>query len=183
MVIPNSEWYGRRAVMGGVHSLPFPQKTMKLKRYLVTLALLVASMPASAIYISEKMVNDYLEKKIAEKNQKDVKVLNSHVALLDGYASICASVRSRYLAKDVDFCADMTPAWRQETASLHATRMALVSLDGPGVPPQQIEALKTLLNQIVLPRLEGVELYRTEELIGKRISSVKVVPGQLDISM
>ena len=48
---------------------------------------------------------------------------------------------------------------------------------------KDIELLKALVNQAVLPRLEGVEVYRTDNFIGKQITEVKVLPGRLDISM
>ena len=53
----------------------------------------------------------------------------------------------------------------------------------PGVKEKDIELLKALVNQAVLPRLEGVEVYRTDNFIGKQITEVKVLPGRLDISM
>ena len=146
-------------------------------------ALFLACSSAFAIDISEEMLNKYVAQKLAEKRQRDVQVLDPKITLLDGYATLCARVRAKIIANDVDFCADMTPKWRQETGSLLATRMTLVSLNAPGVSEKDVELLKAIVNQVVLPRLEGVEVYKADNFIGKQISALKVLPGRLDISL
>ena len=153
-----------------------------LKTIVVALLSLV-SLTAAAIDISESTVNDFVVRKLGEKRHRDLQILNPRIKLLDGYANLCATLRSPLVTGDVAFCADMTPKWKPETASLHASRMSLVSFDAPGVREKDVELLKALINQIVVPRLEGVEIYRSDDLIGKRISDVKVLPGRLDISM
>lgn len=150
---------------------------------LVLLALLCGSFSAQAIDISESTLNNFVAQKLAEKQHRDVQVLDPKITLLDGYATFCTTVRAKVIPGDVALCADMTPVWQQETGSLHATRMALVSLSAPGVKAKDVELLKVLVNQAVLPRLEGVEIYRTDNFIGKQITGVKVLPGRLDISM
>jgi hypothetical protein len=75
----------------------------------------------------------------------------------------------------------MTPKWRQETGSLLATKMALVSLNAPGVNPQNTELLKMLVNQVVLPGLEGIEVYKADNFIGKQIAWLKVFPGKVEM--
>jgi hypothetical protein len=154
-----------------------------MKRLLCIPLLLLVSASALAIEISESMLNTYVAQKLAEKRQRDVHVLDPKITLLDGYATICAKVRAKVFAQDIDFCANMTPAWRQETGSLLATRMALVSLNAPGVKEKDVELLKAIVNQAVLPRLEGTEVYKTDDFIGKQISGLKVLPGKLDISL
>lgn len=154
-----------------------------MKTALVVLTLLLGCSTVSAIDISEATLNTYVAQKLAEKRQRDVQVLSPRISLLDGYATLCATLRSKVIVGDVDFCADMTPKWRAETGSLLATRMALVSLNAPGVKEADVDLLKVLLNQVVLPRLEGFEVYKAEGYIGKQISEVKVLPGRLDISM
>ena len=154
-----------------------------MKRLLCIPILFLFGASAFAIEISESMLNSYVAQKLAEKRQRDVQVLDPKITLLDGYATICARLRSKVITNDVNFCADMTPKWKPETASLHASRMRLVSFDAPGLREKDVELLKALINQIVVPRLEGVEMYRSDDLIGKRISDVKVLPGRLDISM
>lgn len=149
----------------------------------IALTLLLGCSSALAIDISEDSLNKFVAQKLAEKRQRDVQVLDPKITLLDGYATLCATVRSKVITGDVDFCADMTPKWRQETGSLLATRVALVSLNAPGVKEKDVELLKALLNQVVLPRLEGVEVYKADGFIGKQISEVKVLPGRLDVSM
>lgn len=150
---------------------------------LVLLSLLFVSLSAQAIDISESALNSFVAQKLAEKQHRDVQVLDPRIKLLDGHATFCTTVRAKVITSDVAICADMTPQWRQATGSLHATRMALVSLSAPGVKEKDIELLKALVNQAVLPRLEGVEVYRTDSFIGKQITEVKVLPGRLDISM
>ena len=154
-----------------------------MKTVSITLALLLGCSSALAIDISEATLNKFVAQKLAEKRQRDVQVLDPKITLLDGYATLCATVRAKVITGDVDICADMTPKWRPETGSLLATHMALVSLNAPGVKEKDVQLLKALFNQVVLPRLEGVEVYKVEGLIGKQISEVKVLPGRLDISM
>ena len=154
-----------------------------MKALLFLPALFLACSSALAIDISVDTLNKYVAQKLAEKRQRDVQVLDPKITLLDGYATICARLRSKAITNDVNFCADMTPKWRQETGSLLATRMALVSLNAPGVNEKDVELLKAIVNQVVLPRLEGVEVYKAENFIGKQISSLKVLPGRLDISL
>ena len=153
-----------------------------MKCLILFLALFGLSTAASAFEVSEEMLNKFVEQKLAEKNNRDIQLLNPKVTLLDGFASICSTVHTKVLANDVDFCAHMTPKWRQETGSLLATRMSLVSLNAPGVSGKNIEMLKMMVNQLVLPGLEGIEVYRAENFIGRQISSVKVMPGKLDLS-
>lgn len=154
-----------------------------MKQIFAATAFALTCSSALAIDISENTINDFVARKLAEKRQRDVQVLDPKIRLFDGYATLCATLRAKVVPGDVDFCADMTPKWRQETGSLLASRMALVSLSAPGLHEKDVELLKSLVNQIVLPRLEGVEIYRTDNLIGKQISEVKVLPGRLDVSM
>ncbi|MFT3961520.1 hypothetical protein [Propionivibrio sp.] len=154
-----------------------------MKKTFLAVALAFACASASAIDISEATVNTFVARKLAEKRQRDVQVLDPKIRLLDGYATLCATLRSRLVVGDVNFCADMTPKWRPETGSLLASRMALISFHAPGMREQDVALLKELVNQIVLPRLEGVEIYRADDFIGKQISDVKVLPGRLDVSM
>lgn len=151
-----------------------------MKAFLAAFVFFFASTAAYAFEVSEEMLNQYVQQRLFEKKaRRNVQILNQKVSLLNGFATICATVHARALAQDVDFCADMTPKWRQETGSLLATKMVLASLNAPGVDVQQIELLKNLLNQIVLPGLEGVEVYRADNFIGKQISWLKVLPGKV----
>lgn len=157
-----------------------------IRRHLLPLLFLLLSLAsghAIAIDISEQTVNDFVTRKLAERKQRDVQVSNPKIHLLDGYATLCATLHSRYVPDAVDFCANMTPKWRKETASLLATQMSLISFNAPGLRADDAELLKTLLNQVFLPRLEGFELYAAEDGMGKLISDVQVRPGRLDISM
>jgi len=154
-----------------------------MKTTFVALALLLGSFSALAIDIPEATLNRFVAERLAEKQHRDVRILAPKITLLDGYATLCATVRVKLIPGDVDLCANMTPQWRQETGSLLATRMALVSLSAPGIREKDVELLKALVNQAVLPRLEGVEVYRDDSFIGKQISAVKVLPGRLDIAM
>ena len=138
---------------------------------------------ALAFEVSEKMLNEFVQTKLAEKKFSDLHLASPKVTLLDGYATFCTGARPKIYPKDINFCSNLTPKWRQETGSLLATKMSLVSLNVPGVDVQQIELVKTILNQGILPGLEGVEIYRSDNAIGKQISCVKVMPGKLDLSL
>ena len=137
-----------------------------MKVQFIAFLLLVASVSASAFEVSEITLNQYVEQKLAEKPNRNLKLLNPKVSLLDGYATFCAKARTKVVHSDVEFCANMTPKWRQATGSLLATKMAVVSLTAPGVGQQDVELLKLLMNQLVLPGLEGVEVYKAEDFIG-----------------
>lgn len=152
-----------------------------MKVQFIAFLLLVASVSASAFEVSEITLNQYLEQKLAEKPNRNLKLLNPKVSLLDGYATFCAKARTKVVPSDVEFCANMTPKWRQATGSLLATKMAVVSLTAPGVGQQDVELLKLLMNQLVLPGLEGVEVYKAEDFIGKQIAWMKVFPGRLEM--
>ena len=152
-----------------------------MKHVLVASAVFLASASAGAFEVSEATLNQYVQQRLAEKSSRDVQIRNQKISLLDGFATVCATAHAKALARDVDFCADMTPKWRQETGSLLATKMALVSLNSPGVNTQHIELLKLLVNQVVLPGLEGVEIYKADDFIGKQISWLKVLPGKVDM--
>ncbi len=154
---------------------------MSIKALLAGAALLLCAGTAAAFEISEGALNDYLAQGLARKATRDVQLVNPHVTLLDGYARLCAGVGSPLLAKPVDVCADVTPVWRPESGSLLATRMALVSLDAPGVRDKDVELVKTLVNQLILPGLEGVEVYRADSFIGQQVASMKVLPGRLEL--
>lgn len=154
-----------------------------MKRLLVSLAFAFSASMVFAIELSEEMVNNYVEQGLAKKANRDVQLLNPKVSLLDGYATLCSTVRTKIFPRDVGFCADMTPTWRQETGSLLATKMALVSLNAPGVSEKDTELVKMIVNQVILPRLEGVEVYKADSFIGKQISGLRVLPGKLDLSL
>lgn len=152
-----------------------------MKSILVATAFFLASASAFGFEVTEAALNQYVQQGLAKKTSSDLQLLNPQISLLDGYATICAKVRTVVFPKDVDFCADMTPKWRQETGSLLATKMALISLDAPGVSGKDIDLVKTIVNQFVLPGLEGVEVYKADNFIGKQISWVKVLPGKMEM--
>lgn len=154
-----------------------------MKRLLIASAFVIASSSVFAIELSEEMLNGYIEQGLAEKTNRGIQILNPKISLRDGYATICAKVHTKIFSSDIEFCADMTPKWRQQTGSLLATRMALISLNAPGVSNKDIELVKSIVNQVILPGLEGIEVYRADNFIGKQISSLKVMPGKLDLSL
>jgi len=153
------------------------------KRLLIASALILTASSAFGIEISEEMLNRYVEQEVAKKANRDVQILDPKVVLQDGYATICAKVHTRLFPKDAEFCADMTPKWRQETGALLATKMMLISLNAPGVRSQDIELVKAIVNQAILPGLDGIEVYRADNFIGKQISGLKIMPGKLDLSL
>ncbi len=152
-----------------------------MKHFVVASAALLVSTAVCAFEVSERVLNQFVESKLSEKKYSDLHLTSPNVTLLEGYATFCAVARPKIYPRDINFCANLTPKWRQETGSLLATKMLLTSLSVPGVDGQQIELVKMLANQSVLPALEGVELYRADDAIGKQVSSVRVTPGKLDL--
>ena len=73
-----------------------------MKRLLCIPILFLFGASAFAIEISESMLNSYVAQKLAEKRQRDVHVLDPKITLLDGYATICAKVRAKVLAQDMN---------------------------------------------------------------------------------
>jgi len=154
-----------------------------MKLYVAAAAALLVSTAAVAYDVSESMLNQFVETTLADKKYSDWHVSSPSVTLLEGYATFCAVARPQIYPREINFCANLTPKWRQETGSLLATRMSLVSLRVEGVSAQQIELVKMLANQSLLPALEGIELYRADNAIGKQVSSVKVSPGKLVLDL
>ena len=157
-----------------------PKKIISKPAFFGLLSVLMA-MPAIAFDVSEATVNQVIAAKLAEKRFSDLQLTSPKVTLLDGEATFCADARPKIFPRDISFCAALTPRWRQESASLIATRMSLLSLNVRGVDAQQLEFVKLFLNQGVLPALEGVEMYRADNAIAKQISGVKVLPGRLEL--
>ena len=148
---------------------------------LVATAFCFASSSAFGFEVTEESLSQYVEQGLAKRGNRDPQFLNPKVSLFDGYATICPKVRSAVLRKDVDFCADMTPAWRKETGTLLASMMTMTTLNAPGVSEKDIGLVKVILNQVILPGLEGIEVYKADNFIGKQISWVKVLPGKLEM--
>ena len=148
---------------------------------LVATAFCFASASAFGFEVTEESLNQYVEQGLAKRGNRDPQFLNPKVSLFDGYATICAKVRMAVFSKDVDFCADMTPLWRQESGSLLASKMMMRTLNAPGVSEKDIGLVKVILNQVILPGLEGIEVYKADNFIGKQISWVKVLPGKLEM--
>ena len=154
-----------------------------IKKFMLTMASAQIATSALAFDVSEKMLNEFIQTKLAEKKFSDLHLASPKVTLLDGYATFCTEARPKIYPRDINFCSNLTPKWRQETGSLLATKMSLVSLNVPGIEAQQLELVKVILNQGILPGLEGIEIYRSDNAIGKQISGVKVMPGKLDLSL
>jgi hypothetical protein len=152
-----------------------------MRPFLVATAFCFASSSASGFEVTEESLNQYVEQGLAKRGNRDPQFLNPKVSLFDGYATICAKVRTVVLRKDVDFCADMTPVWRQETGALLASKMVMTTLNAPGVSEKDIGLVKVILNQVILPGLDGIEVYKADNFIGKQISWVKVLPGKLEM--
>jgi hypothetical protein len=154
-----------------------------LKLIAFGLLALLAALPALAFDVSEATVNQVIAAKLAEKRFDDLQLSATHVTLLEGEATFCTDARPKIYPRDISFCAGLTPKWRQDTASLVASRMSLLSLSVRGIDPQQIEVVRLVLNQGILPALEGVELYRADNALAKQISGVKIRPGRIELDM
>jgi hypothetical protein len=153
-----------------------------LRLVLAALAAIVTS-SALAFDVSEASLNQLLAAKLAEKRFADLRLTSPHLTLLEGHARFCADARPRIYPRDLSFCAQLTPQWRQESASLFASRMSLETLNVAGVDAQQIDIFRLLMNQAVLPALEGVELYRADNAIAKQVTAVRVLPGRLELDL
>ena len=80
-----------------------------ISRIAIAVMLSLTCVSALAIDISEATVNDFVVRKLAEKRPRDLQILDPRIKLLDGYATLCATLRSPLVTGDVAFCADMTP--------------------------------------------------------------------------
>ncbi|MBV2182372.1 MAG: hypothetical protein KUL86_14225 [Castellaniella sp.] len=150
-------------------------------RILGSVLMTVILMPAAhALEVSESAVNTYVSMKLP-KSVAGVQLLSPKVTLLEGQANFCAIARPKLFPKDIEFCSALTPQWRQETASLLGTSMSLSSLNIPGAQEKQLAAAKTLVNNTILPALEGITIYQADNFIGRRVSSVKAKHGKLDV--
>ena len=131
--------------------------------------------------MSESAVSKYVEIKVP-KTVAGVQLLAPKVTLKEGKATFCAIARPKLFPKDAEFCSDLTPQWRQETASLLGTKMSLTSLTVAGASEKSLESTKKLVNSVVLPALEGIEIYKADNFIGRRVSAINVKPGKLDLT-
>jgi hypothetical protein len=146
-------------------------------------ALGLGAAPAWAFDVSEATVNQVIAAKLADKRFDDLQLSSPRITLLEGEATFCTDARPKIYPRDISFCAGLTPKWRQESATLVASRMSLLSLSVRGIDPQQIELVRVVLNQGILPALEGIELYRADSAIAKQISGVRVRPGRIELDM
>lgn len=141
----------------------------------------VFALPAHALEVTETVVSKYVDMKLP-KSVAGVQLMAPKVTLLDGHAMFCAIARPKLFPKDVEFCSNLTPQWRHKTASLLGTNMSLTSLNAPGLTEKHLETIKKLVNATVLPALEGIEIYKADNFIGRQVSTIKIKPGKLDLS-
>jgi hypothetical protein len=154
---------------------------MKKLAYGLAMASVVLASPVHALEVTESVVSKYVDMKLP-KSVAGVQLMAPKVTLLDGHATFCAIARPKLFPKDVEFCSKLTPQWRQETASLLGTNMSLTSLNAPGLSEKHLETTKKLVNGTVLPALEGIEIYKADNFVGRRVSAIKIKPGKLDLS-
>lgn len=154
---------------------------MKQAKCLAVLLGSLSAFSAYALEVPESLVSKYVETKLP-KSIAGVQLSAPKVTLLDGNATFCALARPKLIPKDFEFCTNLIPQWRKETGSLLGTNMSLVSLNAQGITDKHLDMVKNVVNQSVLPALEGIEIYKTDSFIGKRVSAIKVKPGKLDLS-
>lgn len=158
-----------------------PNKIMRFFSFAITLLFMHAFInPAHAFEISESLIEKYVQMKIP-KSIAGVQISSTKIKLLDADAKLCAVARPKFFPKDIPFCAMLTPKWRQETASLLGFNMKLDSLDATGLSEKHVENTKRIVNQTILPALEGIEIYKEDNFIGKRVSDIKIKPGKIDL--
>lgn len=150
-------------------------------KYVFLLTALLASFHAGAYQVSEEKVNEFIQAQLAERHSRNVQLVSPHVILQAGFATFCTEATSKYVANKLNFCANFTPKWEQTTGSLHATKISLKSFSAEGADPAKTELFRSIVNQMLLPSIEGIELYRTDNLMGKQISEIRVLPGKLDL--
>ncbi len=141
------------------------------------------SVPAAgAIQIPESWVQSHVEKKFPRRSGL-VEVESPKVHLNDGTIRFCALAKVRLVMQTADFCMDVVPEWRQQSHSLHASQLSLVSVDVPGRSQASTDPVKKWVNEAILPSLQGIELYRSETLTGRFVKSVEIRPGVLGLHL
>ena len=65
-----------------------------IPRIAIAVMLSLTCVSALAIDISEATVTDFVVRKLAEKRHRDLQILDPRIKLLDGYATLCATLRS-----------------------------------------------------------------------------------------
>jgi hypothetical protein len=144
-------------------------------------ALALLSVSAMALEIPESLVGKYVEAKLP-KSVAGVQLLAPTIKLNDGDANFCATARPKLFPKSVEFCANLTPKWSQETSSMLGTKMTLTSVKSDGLSEKYLEMATKVVNKSVLPALEGMEIYKNDSFIGKRVSVIIVKPGKLNVA-
>lgn len=156
-------------------------KIMRFFSFAITLLFMHAFVnPAHAFEISESLIEKYVQMKI-QKSIAGVQISSAKIKLLYADAKLCAVARPKFFLKDIQFCAMLTPKWRQETASLLGFNIKLDSLDATGLSEKHVENTKRIINQTILPALEGIEIYKEDNFIGRRVSDIKIKPGKIDL--
>ncbi len=148
-------------------------------RFIAALLLVVGvSGNASALEISESTLNSALSL-MFPRDIKGFHVTNPKIELKDKVANFCAIAQPKIFPRNMYFCTTFVPQWRQETGSLHASNISITSFTMDGIDGRKIESAKAGLNQIVLPMLDGMQIYQANSWIGRRVSSVTVQPGKV----
>lgn len=155
-------------------------KIMKKSTFVISLLFIHIFTPVQALEVPESVIEKYVQMKLP-KSIAGVNISSAKIKLLNADAKLCAVARPKIIPKDIPFCATLTPTWRQETASLLGFNMQLDSLDATGLSEKHIENTKKLVNQTILPSLDGIEIYKADNFIGKRVSDIKIKPGKIDL--
>lgn len=153
---------------------------MKVRFTTALFLAIAASGSASAVEISESTLNSALSLTFP-RDIKGFHVANPKLELKDGNANFCAIAQPKLFPKNMYFCTTLVPQWHQETGSLHASNMVLTNFVMDGVTEKKAESAKTTLNQLLLPLLDGMQIYQTKSWIGKRVSAVTVQPGKVSL--
>ncbi|GBG14862.1 diguanylate phosphodiesterase [Novimethylophilus kurashikiensis] len=150
----------------------------------LALLLGLSASPSHALELNPQLSEATVNKVAAGSFPRTVKGVDlSHpvIELMPGRVLVCMDAQPQFVDLTGHFCAEATPRWSPETASLMADGFQLFSLDVAGLKPAYAERLKGLLNNYVLPRMKPVKLYESQNWLGRKVKSVEPMSHAVNI--
>ena len=152
------------------------------KLFVSMVLILIGSQSVCALELSESTINAGLVLGFP-RTIKGVELTAPAAHFEEGRAEFCATAQPKWIGRSVDFCAKFDPVWDASSAQLNASNMELTKLSAQGISPKTSDLLKVGLNKEVLPYLNGIKIYKSENWIGKQLKTVKVKPGALVLNV